>query len=75
MKSIKIKDHEDAYINNGWRKLESNDKDFLFEHKHCKIWQTPSHTSKVVATNNFKNINFIVLLNWKWFIAKASCLA
>jgi hypothetical protein len=38
MKSIKIKDHEDAWIDNGWKKLENDDKDFLFEQKHYKIW-------------------------------------
>jgi hypothetical protein len=31
-----------------------DDKDFSLEHKHHKIQQTPSHISKVVATNNFK---------------------
>jgi hypothetical protein len=33
---------------------EGDDKDFLFEHKHHKIQQTPSHTSKVMAINSFK---------------------
>jgi hypothetical protein len=38
------------------RNHEGDDEDFLFEHKFCKIWQTPSHTSKVVAINNFKTL-------------------
>ncbi len=33
---------------------EGDDKDFLFEHKHHKMRQIPSHTSKVVAINNIK---------------------
>jgi hypothetical protein len=32
---------------------EGDDEDFLFEHKHCKIRKTPSHTFKAIATNNF----------------------
>jgi hypothetical protein len=35
---------------------EGNDKDSLFKHKHCKIQQTPSHISKVVATNNLETL-------------------
>jgi len=35
---------------------EGNDEDSLFKHKHYKIQQTPSHTSKVVATNNLKTL-------------------
>jgi len=35
---------------------EGNDEDFLLKQKHHKIQQTPSHTSKVVATNNFKTL-------------------
>jgi len=33
---------------------EGDDKDFLLEHKHCKIRQILSHTSKTMATNNFE---------------------
>jgi hypothetical protein len=33
---------------------EGDEKDSLLEHKHHKIQQTPSHLSKVVATNNLK---------------------
>jgi hypothetical protein len=36
-----------------------NDKDSLFEHKHRKIQQVLSHTSKVVATNNLE-----ILIPW-----------
>jgi hypothetical protein len=35
---------------------EGDDEDFLLEHKYCKIQQTPSQTSKVVATNNFETL-------------------
>jgi len=35
---------------------EGDDEDSLFEHKHCKIQQTPLHTSKVVAINNFETV-------------------
>ncbi len=35
---------------------EGDDEDFLLEHKYHKIRQTPSHTSKVVATNNFETL-------------------
>jgi hypothetical protein len=35
---------------------EGDDEDSLFEHKHCKIQQTPLHTSKVVAINNFETL-------------------
>jgi hypothetical protein len=31
-----------------------DEKDFSLERKHHKIQQTPSHISKVVATNNFE---------------------
>ncbi len=31
-----------------------DEKDFSLERKHRKIQQTPSHISKVVATNNFE---------------------
>jgi len=31
---------------------EGDDEDSLFKHRHCKIQQTPWHTSKVMATNN-----------------------
>jgi hypothetical protein len=31
-----------------------DNEDFSLEHKLHKIQQTPSHTSKVVATNNIK---------------------
>jgi len=37
-------DHEGGHI------------DFLFEHKHHKIQQMPSHTSKDVATNNLETL-------------------
>jgi hypothetical protein len=35
---------------------DGNDKDSLHEQKHYKILQTPSHTSKVVATNNLETL-------------------
>jgi len=35
---------------------ENNDADSLFEHKHHKIQETPSHTSKAMATNNLKTL-------------------
>jgi len=35
---------------------KGDDKDFLFEHKHRKIQQIPSHTLKVVATNNLETL-------------------
>jgi hypothetical protein len=35
---------------------KGNDVEFLVEHKHCKIRQTPSHTSKVVTTNNLETL-------------------
>jgi hypothetical protein len=37
-------DHEGGHI------------DFLFKHKHHKIQQMPSHTSKDVATNNLETL-------------------
>jgi hypothetical protein len=38
------------------RVYEGNDENYLLEHKHCKIWKFPSHTSKIMATNNFKTL-------------------
>jgi hypothetical protein len=38
------------------RNHEGDDEDSLFKHKHYKIQQTPSHTSKVMAINNFKTL-------------------
>jgi hypothetical protein len=35
---------------------EGDEKDFLFNHKPHKIRQTPSHTSKVMATNNLETL-------------------
>jgi hypothetical protein len=35
---------------------EADDEDFLLEHRHRKIQQTPSHTSKAMATNNIKTL-------------------
>ncbi len=35
---------------------ESDDEYFLIEHKHKKIQQTPSHTSKTMATNNTETL-------------------
>jgi hypothetical protein len=35
---------------------EGDDKDSLLEHKHHKVRQTPSHISKVMATNNFETL-------------------
>ncbi len=35
---------------------EGNDEDSLIKHKYHKIQQTPSCTSKVMATNNFKTL-------------------
>jgi hypothetical protein len=50
---------------------KGNDENSLLEHKHHKIQQNPSHTSKVVATNNFET-----LTSWFcWPTTKASCLA
>jgi hypothetical protein len=45
------------------RDHKGNDKDSLFEHKHRKIRQRPSHISKVVATNNLK-----ALAPWSCYI-------
>ncbi len=42
------------------RNHEGDDEDYLFKHKHYKIQQIPSHTSKVMATNNFKTLNGLV---------------
>jgi hypothetical protein len=39
------------------RDYEGNDKDSLLEDKHHKIQQSPSHTSKIVATNNFETLS------------------
>jgi hypothetical protein len=50
---------------------EDDDENYLFKHKHCKIQQTPSHTFKVMATNNPQDTNFMVLLIPKWLITKA----
>jgi hypothetical protein len=33
---------------------EGNDEEFLLKHKHRKIQQNPSHTSKIMATNNLE---------------------
>ncbi len=38
------------------RDHEGDDEDSLFEHKHRKIPQTPSHSSKVVAINNLETL-------------------
>jgi hypothetical protein len=35
---------------------EGDDEDSLLKQKHHKMQQTPSHTSKVVAINNFKTL-------------------
>jgi hypothetical protein len=35
---------------------EGDDEDPIFEHKHHKIQQTPSHTSKVATTNNLETL-------------------
>jgi hypothetical protein len=35
---------------------EGNDEDYLFKRKHHKIQQIPSHTSKLVATNNLETL-------------------
>jgi hypothetical protein len=35
---------------------EGDDEDSLFEHKHHKIWQTLSHTSKAMAIDNLKTL-------------------
>jgi hypothetical protein len=35
---------------------EGDDEDYLREHKCHKIQQIPSHTSKIVATNNFETL-------------------
>jgi hypothetical protein len=37
---------------------EGDDKCFLLKRKHRKIQQTPSHTSIIVATNNFETLTF-----------------
>jgi len=33
---------------------EGSDEESLLKHKHCKIWQIPWHTSKIVVTNNLE---------------------
>ncbi len=38
------------------RDHEGDAKNSLLEHKHHKSQQTPSHTSKIVATNNFETL-------------------
>ncbi len=35
---------------------EGDDEISLLEHKHRKIWQFFSYTSKVVTTNNFETL-------------------
>jgi hypothetical protein len=35
---------------------ESDDEDFLLKHKHRKIGQTFSHTSKTMAINNLETL-------------------
>jgi hypothetical protein len=35
---------------------EGDDKKIVLEHKHCKIRQILSHTSKTMATNNFETL-------------------
>jgi hypothetical protein len=35
---------------------EGNENDFVFNHKHHKIRQTPPHTSKTMATNNLETL-------------------
>jgi hypothetical protein len=35
---------------------EGDDEDFLLKHKLCEIQQIPSHTSKVMATNNLETL-------------------
>jgi hypothetical protein len=42
---------------------EGDDKDSLLEHKHHKIQQPPSHTSKTMATNNLET-----LIPWYFWI-------
>ncbi len=34
-----------------------DDENFSFERKHHKIQQTPSHTSRIMATNNLEKPN------------------
>jgi len=43
---------------------EGNDEDYLFEHKHHKIWQIPSHISKAMANAN----NLETLIPWFYWI-------
>jgi hypothetical protein len=43
------------------RNHEGDDKDSLFKHKHRKIQQTPSYTSKAMAINNFKILIVAIL--------------
>ncbi len=38
------------------RDHEGDNEDSLLEHNHHKIQQTPSHTSKIVATNNVETL-------------------
>jgi hypothetical protein len=38
------------------RNHEGDDEDFLFKHKHRKILQVLSHTSKDVDTNNLETL-------------------
>ncbi len=35
---------------------DGNDEDSLCKQKHQKILQTPSHTSKIVTTNNLETL-------------------
>jgi hypothetical protein len=38
------------------RDHEGDDEDSIFEHKHRKIRQTVSHTSKALTTNNLETL-------------------
>jgi hypothetical protein len=35
---------------------EGDEEDYLFEHKHCKIREPLSHTSKAMTTNNLETL-------------------
>jgi hypothetical protein len=56
MKSMKLKTTVMHGLILVERNHEGDDENYLFEHKHYKIRQIPSHTSKIVATNNFKTL-------------------
>jgi len=61
MKSMGIEDHRMKGLTMVEGNHDGDDEDSLFEHKHLKIWQTFSHISKVVLTNNIE-----ILIPWSY---------